>query len=283
MAEAKTLSLFTGCIAPLRYPGVESATREVLNKLGVKFVDLNGASCCPAPGVIKSFDQKTWLALAARNLALSEEKKADLLTICNGCYGTLFDAAHILNGDEKTRKSVNELMARKYNGTVKVRHLVEFLYKDVGLDAIKSHVKNKQNIDVAVHYGCHFLKPSKLRKLDNPERPRILDDLVEALGAKSVNYRDKAACCGAGGGVRARNPDVALAMTKRKLESMNAAGVKYIVQPCPFCHLQFDRGQEELKWANRIPVLHISQLMALAFGVDKAKLGFSAHTVPVNL
>ena len=94
-------AFFLGCIAPLRYPGIEKSTRDVCKALDIELVDLDDASCCPAPGVIRAFNKKTWLAAAARNLALAEQKGLPIMTVCNGCYGTLFDAAHELNGNEE--------------------------------------------------------------------------------------------------------------------------------------------------------------------------------------
>jgi heterodisulfide reductase subunit B len=279
-------SLFLGCVAPNRYPGVESATREILNTLGVKFDELEGASCCPAPGVTRSFDKNTWLTIAARNLALAEKNGNDILVICNGCYGSLFEAAHMLH-DEKTREEINKNLSEigmKYGGKTNVRHFVDVLMNEVGVEKIAEKVKNKQDkLKVAVHYGCHFLKPHKLKGIEDPERPTILDKLVEAVGAESVDYMDKNLCCGAGGGVRARVPQLALDMTKQKLENIEKVGANVIVNPCPFCHLQYDRGQEDLKWKKKIPVLHLSQLYGLALGVDEKKLGFSDHTTPVKL
>jgi heterodisulfide reductase subunit B len=281
--------LFLGCVVPNRYPGIESATRETLSALGVEFTDLEGASCCPAPGVVRSFDKVTWLAIGARNLVIAERKGVDILTICNGCYGSLFDIAHALAEDEKLREEVNNTLREvdmEYKGTVKVRHFAEVLYKEVGIEKIKSRVKTAQALKAAVHYGCHFLKPSKLKHLDNPERPKILDELVEAAGATSVNYRDKNMCCGAGGGVRARVPEVALKITQEKLDNIKAAKAEYIVNVCPFCHLQYDRGQQDLGGSENgysIPVLHLTQLYALAFGVDKSRLGLDMHATPVKL
>ncbi len=284
---AEKIGFFLGCIMPMRYPGIESATREVLKSLGVEIVELKGASCCPAPGVMRSFDQETWLAIAARNLVIAQELGVDILTICNGCFDTLFESAHKLNNDEKAMKRINNILkdiGMEYKGKTRVRHLVEYLRNEIGVDAISARVKDNgdKKLRGAVFYGCHFLKPSNVKKIDNSERPTIFDDIVEALDVESVDYKDKGSCCGAGGGVRARTPDVALKMTEENLTNMKDAGVDMIIDCCPFCHLQYDVGQVELK-KFEIPVLHLSQLMGLKFGLEKDKLGLEAHKVPVKL
>ena len=277
---------FLGCIMPLRYPGIESSTREVMEALGVELVDMQGASCCPAPGVMRSFDQTYWMSVAARNLVIAQKMGVDVLTICNGCFDTLFEVAHKLNHDPEMRKKVNKILkeagVEEYQGNVNVRHFVELLYKDVGVEAVRAKAKSGKGMKAAVHYGCHFLKPSNIKKIDDAERPHIFDDIVEAAGVTSVPFKDKGTCCGAGGGVRARTPDVALKMTKENLTNMKAAGAEVIVDCCPFCHLQYDAGQAQLKEFG-IPVLHLSQLLGMAFGLDKAKLGLEVHQTKVNL
>lgn len=281
------IAFFTGCIAPLRYPGIESATREVMNRLDIRVQELDGASCCPAPGVTRSFDLNTWVTLAARNIALAERRGLDILTICNGCFGSLFESAYLLSERPDLLRNVNEILA-ELNLTVtphgvEVRHFAEFLAKDVGDAAIKRSFKKKLDLNVAVHYGCHFLKPSKIKQLDDPERPTMVDKLVEHTGARSIEYKDKELCCGAGGGVRARFPETALAMTESKLKTLKEVGVDAIIDVCPFCHLQYDRGQKEIGNGYDIPVLHLAQLYGLAMDIDPKLLGFEAHDVPVNL
>ncbi|MDW5564112.1 MAG: CoB--CoM heterodisulfide reductase subunit B [Methanomassiliicoccus sp.] len=282
---AKKYALFLGCVAPARYPGIESSTRAVCKELGLELVELEGAGCCPAPGVIKSFETDAWLAIAARNLALAQNKGADIITICNGCYGSLFDAAHVLHNDPEKLRAVNKILREvglEYNGDVKVHHFAEVFYKEIGLDHIKSHVKNPLDLKVAVHYGCHFLKPSNIKALDDPERPKLLDELVEVTGAKSVNYKDKMMCCGAGGGVRSGNPALATKFTEEKLKNMKAVGAQYIIDVCPFCHLQFDRTQKDVKGYD-IPVIHLAQLYGLALGVPKEKLGLDLQEIPAKI
>ena len=277
-------SLFLGCIAPLRYPGIEKATLEVAKTLNLDMEVLDKTSCCPAPGVFRSFDQNTWLALGARNLALAEEKGSQIVTICNGCFGSLWEVADQIENDEKKKEYANSILkeiGKQYNGGVEVRQFAEVLYTDVGLDAIGEKVTNKlDHLKAAIHYGCHYFKPDTIKKLDSRERPETLDKLVKVTGAKSMGYRNRNQCCGAGGGVRARAKDVAQAMTDQKLEAMGESGANCIVDICPFCHLQFDQGQQNVE--KKLPVIHLSQLYVLAFGLDEKINGFDAHSVPVK-
>jgi len=279
-------AFFLGCIMPMRYPGIESATRAVFDALDVDYKDIKGFSCCPAPGVTRSFDKDTWLAIGARNIVQAQEQGLDVITICNGCFGSLFDVAHILDHDEALRNKVNGYLAEagvpEYKaGAVKVKHFAEVLHNEVGLDKIKERTTNPQGIKIGIHYGCHFLKPSKEKNIDDPERPTILEDLVEAIGATNVDYRHKQMCCGAGGGVRARNKDLTDQLCNDKLDALDEAGVDIILDVCPFCHLQFDMGQEGRD--TQIPVMHMSQLYGLAMGLEKDKLGLELHVVPTNL
>ena len=278
------LSLFLGCIVPNRYPGIEKATKVCLEKLDVDCSDLPGASCCPAPGVFRSFDKPTWLALASRNIALSEELGRDVITVCNGCYGSLTDANNELKEDAALKKSTNahlEKVGKKFKGSSDVRHIVEYLYDEFGPEKIKELVAVPLDLRVAVHYGCHLVKPSKERQLGSVERPTFFDELVEATGAKSVDYPDKMACCGAGGGVRSALLEKSLEMANHKFSRIQDADVDCIVNACPFCHLQLDSGQveakEKLGVEYSIPVLHYTQLLGLALGLSAQELGIDLN------
>ena len=154
---------------------------------------------------------------------------------------------------------------------------------DIGMDKLKSLITSPlKGLKLAVHYGCHIVKPHDNKPWDDSfEAPHFFDQLVELTGAVSIPYKDKLMCCGAGGGVRSNEKEISLDFTREKLENMRAAGVDAIVLCCPFCELQFDLGQTEVnsifKEKNsapfNYPVIYISQLLGMAMGLDPYRLG----------
>ena len=277
---------FLGCVIPNRYPMIEASIRNVFDHLGAEILELPGASCCPAPGVFRAFHIPTWLVIAARNISIAEEIGVNPLTGCNGCYGTLRDAWYELEHEYELKKEVNEYLAkinRTYKGNLEPKHVVQAFYLDMGLDYLKDYVKLKfSDLKVAVHYGCHIVKPSDKRPWDGEyESPTFLDEIVEITGAKSINYKDKYMCCGAGGAVRTAVKEVAADFTREKLTNMRNAGVDIVINCCPFCHLQLDLGQmeannifkDEIGEPFKIPVIYITQLLGLSFGIDPNLLG----------
>jgi heterodisulfide reductase subunit B len=282
-------ALFLGCVIPNRYPFIERATRAVFEKFKIELVDMEGASCCPAPGVFRGFDIETWLVVGARNIAIAEELGLDIALMCNGCYGSLLEVNHTLKEDKEKRRKVNEHLAkigREFKGTIEIRHVVDIMYHDIGPEKIRSRTKYGRkpplNLNLAVHYGCHLTKPAKLRPWDMEcENPTFFDELVEISGCKSLNYKDKFMCCGAGGGVRGAFKELSLDYTREKLENMTAAKADVIITGCPFCHLQFDLGQvevnnifkDQISAPFNIPVLYFTQLIGLAIGMTPEELG----------
>ena len=277
---------FLGCVIPNRYPMIEASIRSVFDHLRAEILDLPGASCCPAPGVFRAFHIPTWLVIAARNISIAEELGVNPLTGCNGCYGTLRDAWYELEHEYELKKEVNTHLAkigRIYKGNLEPKHVVQALYLDMGLDYLKDFIKlTFSDLKVAVHYGCHIVKPSDKRPWHGEyEEPRFLDEIVELTGAKSIDYKDKYMCCGAGGAVRTAVKEVAADFTREKLVNMRDAGVDIIINCCPFCELQLDLGQIEVNniYADiigkpfHIPVIYITQLLGLAFGMDPNQLG----------
>jgi len=276
-------ALYLGCIIPTRLIGYEISSRKVCEKLGIELVDLEDYICCGTP--IKNISHKTWLAMAAYNLALAEEKKLDILTLCNGCANSLRMANAKLKASPELKKEINEILkklGKKYEGSVEVKHLIKVLYEDVGIKGIAQKVvKPLKDLRAASHVGCHTIRPSLVMQHDDPEMPRILDELIEATGGKSLDYMYKIKCCGQP--IRGVNDEASFEIAREKLKNVKAVGANCMVTVCPACNLQFDLGQLEIKSKFKeeynIPVMHYPELLALAMGLKKEELGVETHRV----
>ncbi|MHA1271741.1 MAG: CoB--CoM heterodisulfide reductase subunit B [Candidatus Helarchaeota archaeon] len=289
--EKKVYSYFLGCLTPNRYPGIEAATKKLLKLFDIDIIEMDGASCCPAPGVFGSFDLTNWCTIAARNITIAEKSNTDITMTCNGCYGSLQEANHLLLHNKQLRETVNknlEKINRKWQGNINVKHVIEVLLDDIGVDKIREKViQPLKGIRVCLHYGCHFLKPSKVRGHGTAERTTMVEEIVAALGAENVDYKDKIMCCGAGGGVRAFQKDVALDFTRDKVLNMKEVACDCVVNVCAFCHFQFDMGQKELndKYQTdefNMPVLFLTQLIGLALGFSPEEMGLDAQITNVK-
>ena len=281
----EAFAYFPGCISINLYPSIDRATRLVMAELGYDLRDLP-FTCCPPPGVLRSYDEVTWATLAARNLAVAARSHLPLLTICNGCYGSLAEAAARLREDADLRKKVEATLEEagvegaRGAADVRVLHIMDVLGTDEARSRIERRVVHRLDMPVAVHYGCHYLRPSARTGRD-VEDPRTLDEVVQLAGFRSVPFPEKLSCCGAGGGAWSGQEETSLAILKRKLEQMVGAGAQVVVNVCPFCHLQFDQGQRRLgRGAPQIPSVHLSQLLGLAFGMKDKVLGLHTHLVP---
>ncbi|MCW7077137.1 MAG: CoB--CoM heterodisulfide reductase subunit B [Candidatus Syntrophoarchaeum sp.] len=279
-------AFYLGCVGPLRYPDIENSIRLTLAELGVELLDMEGATCCPAPGAgFKNFDELAALTVSARNISIAEELGLDVMTFCGGCQGSLNWANKLLQSDPERKDRVNELLAdmdREYKGTAKIKHLVEVMNEDVGVDHIREIAAGRlEGFKVAVHYGCHVLRPYKVEELDDPEMPRMLDDLVEAWGAESLEFTEKHTCCGAGGGLFANDRDLSLSIMRKKMVQIKELGGDMLVDICPFCHMQFDLGQMQLREKGEdfsIPVFYYNQVLALLMGFDRDQVAFIENT-----
>lgn len=279
-----TYALFLGCTIPARQPNYELSARKALAKLGIELVDLPDMTCC-APPPIQSINLEAGLSIAAYNICLAEEADLNLITLCTGCFESLAIANSLLKTDKHLRTEINNVLSqvgKEFKGDKEVKHYLQVLTEDIGLKHIKQNVsKPLRNLKVAAFYGCHALRPSDLLKFDDPERPRILDDLIETLGAESVDYRNKLKCCG--GLLRGYSDDLALDLAREKLANTTKAGADCIATLCPFCFVALDIGQLQVRnkfnEVYEVPVFHYSELLCLALGIDPKELAPEAHKV----
>jgi len=273
--------LFLGCVIPARLPFLEASARKVFDKMGIQLNDVDGFSCCPDPTGIEQIDQDTWLALGARNLSLSNNGNGGIISLCSGCVETLKGVNYHINKDEKVKEKTNKILKKagtQYDGLTSVKHFGQVLYEN--LELIKKHLVNPlDGFKVAVHYGCHYLRPSEIIGWDDPFEPFTIDSIIQALGAETIEYEMKLECCG--NPVDKSDKELSLLMIGNKLESIINSGANCVALVCPACYQQFDFNQRELNKLNEtdydIPIFYLSELVALAFGIDPNELGFKYH------
>ncbi|MBC7292895.1 MAG: hypothetical protein H5T84_02085, partial [Thermoleophilia bacterium] len=239
-------TVFWGCTIPARFPFIEQATRLALPLVGLDLVDAPGFTCCPETTLVKPAYSEVYYLTAARNLAVAERAGLPLLTPCNGCYSTFKSVLSELKTDWRRRQNINSVLAEcglNYTGNIDVRHLVEWLAEELGPAALaKSIRKPLWGMRLAVHYGCHLLRPSPAVRWDNPLEPTKFEQLVRALGAVVVDYPTKMDCCG-GALDRVGKREQALALCRGKLADVGDHGADALVVCCPSCFQQFDLNQ----------------------------------------
>lgn len=274
---------FWGCMIALKYPQMEKAVRYSLDKLSIELQDETRFSCCPDPIYFKAADKMAWLTLAARNISLAEEHELDIITMCSGCTSTLCEVNHHLKHDPELRKKVNgslKEIGREYQGTINVRHVVTVLRDDVGMERIKASIVHPLNeLKVAIHYGCHLLKPSEIMNVDDPVIPSILAQLIDATGATPVNHREYLLCCGKA----CQDHQLTIGMSADVFQSVVDSKADCLGLICPTCFDSFDVGQ--IRVAHKvgkdfqIPVIYYFQLLALAQGARLEDIGIKYHKI----
>jgi len=273
-------ALYLGCTIPARFNNYDASTRRVCTVLGIELADMEGWSCC-GPVHVRSLNYDAFIAMGARNLAIAEDMGLPIMALCNGCFGALKETNHVLKEDEELRQKVNEILKKEdleFKGTTEVKHLVQVLYHDYGINKIEEFIQNPfKDLKAAVHYGCHSIRPSEHAEMGDPENPRIVDELVEVTGAESVSWPLKLICCGAP--VLASDEDVAINLIKRKLDSAKSSGAECTIQICPFCEVQFEtmqvRVERDFGVEYSLPAIFYPQLLGLTLGIKPDLLGFN--------
>lgn len=286
MAKVEEYKLFEGCVIGNRIPYIEASARKVFDILGIKTSEAPFA-CCPDPTGMKQVDHTSWLTMGARNLSIAEDEGKDIVSLCNGCFQTLKVVNHELKHQDHEREKVNEILKsvnKEFKGTINVKHFVEIL-AEVNPEKIKENVTHDlSGLKIACHTGCHYSRPSEILQTDDPMEPKKLREIVTLTGATPVDYEEEMLCCGSA--VSNASEEVGMMNLKRKLDSAINAGAEVIVVNCPACFQQFDTNQRNLSKQfdqdYNIPILYVTELLALSFGISPDDIGMRYHRARAN-
>ncbi len=280
------IGYYPGCVVPVSSKEYDLSTREVFDALGVDLIELEDWSCCVASGTY-NIDHLLSYVLPARDLAIAEREKLDITTPCPVCYYNLWKVNEHTAEDPELKEKINRALegtGLEYKGTVKVKHILEVLAKDVGPEKIAARVTHPLNMKVVPYYGCFLLRPPRKERIDSPENPTMMDKILEACGAEVVDWNMKTKCCG--GTIILTNEDVMLKLAHDLLGEAKGRGGDCISTPCPQCNMILDTKQMDVERAFNekinMPILYFTQLMGLAFGIDPRRIGLDLNIVPTE-
>ena len=278
-------ALYTGCVA--KGAGRENLVAAYLacEKLEIELVEMTDAACCGA-GVINEDNPMVADIMNARTFSLAEAQGLDIMNICTTCQGVHRKAQRKLDGKPEYLTRVNAELerdtGRRYKGEVVVKHFYEVLLNDYGLARLKEKVvRPLSGLKLGAFYGCYATRPPEVNDLENPDDPDELENLIEALGATPVRYDERLKCCGFP--IAMVNKDNSMQLGGNAIMSAQQAGADAMVTPCPLCHLNLDAYQPDIESRVgrklQMPILHITQLVALALGVSQDALRLETHIV----
>jgi succinate dehydrogenase / fumarate reductase cytochrome b subunit len=280
-------AFFPGCVAQGACPELYQSTMVVARHFGIELVELRQASCCGA-GVIKEASPELTLALNARTFGMAQQLGLPLMTICGTCQGVMSSAKKELDEESRLRDAINASIdepGERYQGGLKIDHLLWVLLEDLGLDRLKAAVvRPLTGLQVAPFYGCYILRPSDaLGHHDDPFHPESLETLIDVLGATPIDYDGRIKCCGFP--ILLEKAEMAARMSGTNLVDAREHGADCMVTPCPLCHMSLDlyqqRAEQAMGRSIGLPILHLPQLVGLALGYSPKELGLVRHLVPV--
>ena len=274
-------SYYPGCSLHASAAEYDLSTRELFAALDISLEEIPDWFCCGATPA-HNVDELLSLSLCAKNLELASQIKGDVAVACASCFSRLKFTQHTLEENSVKRRQVEKALDAPLKIDGKVKHLLEIIARDLGLERLAGAViKPLSGLKVACYYGCLLTRPPDVPNLDCTEAPTIMEKVIEAAGAETVNWTHRLECCGAN--FTLSRPGVVIQLTNAILDSAKAAGADCVMVGCPLCHGNLDIRQKEIEKVYsteyNIPVFYLTQLLGLAMGLSTEKLGLDALIV----
>jgi heterodisulfide reductase subunit B len=282
----KTYSFYPGCFVEGSEVEYAKSCEKVFHELGIGIKELEDWNCC---GALELTTNKALvIALSARNASIAERMGYECIVPCNICYNNLRKAEHEIKNKTKVGEIAIKALKEagiNYEAKIPIRHLLDVLINDVGIEEIKAHVKKPlSGLKVAPYYGCLVVRPSKICAFENPVNPTSMDNILETLGAEVINFEHKVKCCG--GSTLMGDRDTSFELSAEILEEAVRKGADCIAVVCPMCHTMLD-GQQAMIESQMgkkfgIPVLYLTQLMGVAMGLSSSDVALDKNIVPAE-
>ena len=271
---------YPGCSLEGTAREYDISTRAFMQAIGADLLELEDWTCCGASAAEPTSPLLS-LALPARNLALAEkmDDTHDIMVPCSACYLNLLKVGEKIRTDPDIFDKINIILGEdqlQLEGRMRVRHLLDVIVNDMGIDSIRSALKNRlSDFSIAPYYGCQCLRPYSV--FDDPEKPRSMEPILDAIGVRTHPWEMGGKCCGASH--MSTKMEVGIELVAAILKG--AKGADAIVTVCPMCQMNLEAYQEKASKVCEedmaITILYLPQLIGLALGLNVKDLGLDLN------
>jgi heterodisulfide reductase subunit B len=267
---------YPGCSLETAASPYDKSVREVFKALGINLHEIEDWNCCGAT-MYMSVNNTVAYSISARNLAIAQKMGMDVCAPCSSCFTILQKTNRYIDWDPKEREKINQALAAAnlvYDKPVAVRHPLDILVNEIGLDTIKAKVVNSlAGLKVAPYYGCQIVRPYGY--FDDVDDPVTMDKLLQTLGAEVTHYPGKVRCCG--GMLMTTEENIALKLNLGLLQAAVDNGAEMIATACPLCQMNLEAYQNKINQAFgksfNIPIVYFTHLVGVALGMSPSKMG----------
>ncbi len=238
------VGFFIGCGADFVYPEVGVSLIEVLNALNVEVVFPKAQNCCGIPALYAG-DVETGLDLAKQSVQAFTEADVDyILCICPTCtMAVKRDFVDRLVDHPHWSAKAMALSEKTMDASAFLENVLGASEKLKGMVAVKT---------VTYHDPCHLKRGSNVWK-----EPRAL---LDASGYQVEEMKNADRCCGFGGTYSfLSHPQISRQITKDKVETIQATGVKTVATDCPGCMIMLKgavgKADETIRCAHTMELL----------------------------
>lgn len=269
---------YPGCSLTGTAKEYDLSVRKMCEGFGISLKEIEDWNCCGASPV-HALNEKLSLALPMRNLIKAKIQGLQrILSPCPACQSHMLMTNNEWKKNKNFQEEMKKLFHQDHDENLELRHLVDFLYYDIGLDKIRSKtIRPLTGLKVVSYYGCLNRLPGI--EMDDKENPVMMDEIITALGGEALDWSHKVECCGAGFSLTITS--VVQRLIQDILNAARRKGAHCVAVVCPLCQSNLDMRQKEIERkvgdSYEIPVVYLSQLVLLAQGKRFKEVGFEKH------
>jgi Fe-S oxidoreductase/nitrate reductase gamma subunit len=236
--------IWTGCSGAFhpRYQEVSRALVNILEKAGVKFRILGRNELCCGDPARRFGEEELFISLARKNLKTFREHNVHrIITLCPHCFNTL----------KNEYPKIDQNDYHEFETVHAARYVMELIGKKlIAIDFPFSK-------SFTIHDPCYL---GRANNIYEPLR-NIINNVPGAVLTELERSREKAFCCGAGGGGMWLHENLGKRLNVIRSEEIAAKGVDVVCTACPYCQTMITDGINGLELDEPPDVLDIIEVV----------------------